>query len=310
MKYKFIDKRYTWNNAFRYMRDCTKHAMDILGHEEVEDSLPADINFYNHCTIEETESTRFLDSLILKPTGPSSNFFSIDEIGYANSSSIVFDEPFEYEFYKITDSNRNYITQMINDKANKWDYHNERNWSDAEGVPDDHILIIGQCPADETVTRFSFGNHWTKLCAIVDELHLENLVIKLHPRHYKKENRDLTPDIYKKIQAWEKRGHLVIKNYVSIHTILPHTRVAITENSTAGIECMMHNIPIVSYGYPEYHWVTNDLRILSQLPNIIDNLDWFKKEKQEQFLHWYLFDYLCNDIDSTIRRLKCLDMIS
>ena len=53
-------------------------------------------------------------------------------------------------------------------------------------------------------------------------------------------------------------------------------------------------------------FVSNDLKYWLIIPKYVNT----KKEKQEQFLHWYLFDYLCNDIDSTIRRLKCLDMIS
>jgi len=96
----------------------------------------------------------------------------------------------------------------------------------------------------------------------------------------------------------------VFSSYESIHSILPYTKVAITENSTAGIECMMHDVPIISYGYPDYHWITNDLRILTKLRNSVDDLTWFNKEKSRRFLCWYVFDYLCYDIPTTMRRLE------
>jgi len=174
-------------------------------------------------------------------------------------------------------------------------------WPDAKDVKDDHILIIGQMPEDETVKGFGFGNHWDKMCQIIDKLDEYNLVIKLHPRIRKASHR--IRDINKCIKEWESRGHQVFSAYESIHSVLPYTKVAIIENSTAGIECMMHDVPIISYGYPDYHWITKDLRILTTLRNSIDDLSWFNKEKSRRFLCWYVFRYLCSDIPTTHSRL-------
>jgi hypothetical protein len=67
---------------------------------------------------------------------------------------------------------------------------------------------------------------------------------------------------------------------------------------------MMHDVPIISYGYPDYHWITKDLRILTQLNECIDNMNWFNKKLSRQFLIWYVNDYLCYDIPSTMKRLE------
>ena len=66
---------------------------------------------------------------------------------------------------------------------------------------------------------------------------------------------------------------------------------------------MMHNVPIISYGYPDYHWITKDLRILTELKGYIKDLSWYNADQSQQFLIWYIYDYLCNDIPSTYNRL-------
>ena len=67
---------------------------------------------------------------------------------------------------------------------------------------------------------------------------------------------------------------------------------------------MMHDVPIISYGYPDYHWITKDLRILTRLNEYVDNTSWFNVSTSRKFLTWYIFDYLCCDIPSTMKRLE------
>ena len=129
---------------------------------------------------------------------------------------------------------------------------------------------------------------------IVDKLSDENIIIKVHPRY---KNKIL-------IKKWKDAGHRVITAFDSIHTILPKTRVAIVDNSTAGIECLMHKVPIISYGWPEYHWATQKLQSLSQLKDLVNDLSWHDPVYTNNFINWYIYDYLCSDIDSTINRLK------
>jgi CDP-glycerol glycerophosphotransferase (TagB/SpsB family) len=193
----------------------------------------------------------------------------------------------------------------------------ESKWSDREDlkmssttidVPDNHILVIGQMPGDETVCKQSFGSHWDKLILIVRKLYKQYpLVIKIHPTLQSEAEKSGTWLQYKEtIDEWKNLGITVVEGRESIHGILPKTKVAIIENSTAGIECMMHDVPIISYGYPEYHWITKDLRHLPQLTNAINDLSWWSKEKNRKFLSWYCEQYLCYDQESTTRRIKWL----
>ena len=300
MQYKFYERRYSFKGNFAYAANCIRHALDMMGHTESE-TEEADLHIYNH-TCRDLEPFMEENAIIFKPTAPTSKHFQICDLGYANSSRITFEEPVEYEYRKYDNTEWNEIQDMVQRKANKWDDSIMLKWPDAKDVKDDHILIIGQMPEDETVMGFGFGDHWKKMYQIIDKLDDYNLVIKLHPRIRKASHR--IRDINKCIKEWELRGHQVFSGYESIHSILPYTRVAITENSTAGIECMMHDVPIISYGYPDYHWITKDLRILTTLRNSIDDLSWFNKEKSRRFLCWYVFEYLCSDIPTTMNRLE------
>lgn len=300
MRYKFHEHRYTFKGNFSYAADCIRHSLDMMGHEE--DNESPELHVYNH-TCRDLEPDMPENSIIFKPTAPTSKHFQICREGYANSSEITFEEPVEYEYRKYDNVEWNEINDLIERRANKWDDSIVSTWPDAKNVKKDHILIIGQMPEDETVMGFGFGDHWKKMCMIIDKLEdRDNLVIKLHPRIRKASHR--IKNINKYIEEWKGKGHQVFSNYESIHSILPYTKVAITENSTAGIECMMHDVPIISYGYPDYHWITNDLRILTKLRNSVDDLTWFNKEKSRRFLCWYVFDYLCYDIPTTMRRLE------
>ena len=300
MRYKFHEHRYTFKGNFSYAADCIRHSLDMMGHEE--DNESPELHVYNH-TCRDLEPDMPENSIIFKPTAPTSKHFQICREGYANSSEITFEEPVEYEYRKYDNIEWNEINDLIERRANKWDDSIMLKWPDAKNVKKDHILIIGQMPEDETVMGFGFGDHWKKMCMIIDKLEdRDNLVIKLHPRIRKASHR--IKDINKYIEEWKGKGHQVFSSYESIHSILPYTKVAITENSTAGIECMMHDVPIISYGYPDYHWITNDLRILTKLRNSVDDLTWFNKEKSRRFLCWYVFDYLCYDIPTTMRRLE------
>ena len=299
MKFKFHETRYTFDRGnFSYAADCIKHALEMMGHEE--QSKNADLHIYNH-TCRDLEPDMEENAIIFKPTAPTSKHFQICRRGYANSSEITFYEPM-YDWKKIANEEWDEVQSMIERRANKWDDSIMLKWPDAEDVKDNHILIIGQKPDDETVNGFSFGDHWKKLCMIVEKLNERpNLVIKLHPS----EDRKLQMEA-KTIEKWKQKGHQILTGYQSIHSVLPKTKVAITENSTAGIECMMHDVPIISYGYPDYHWITKDLRILTRLNEYVDNLGWFNVSSSRKFLLWYINDYLCSDIPSTGRRLERL----
>jgi len=299
MQYKFHEHRYTFNGQFAYAADCIRHSLDMMGYTK-STSKEADLHIYNH-TARDLEPDMPENSIIFKPTAPTGKHFQIDTLGYANSSSITFDKP-KFENRVVDNTEWNEIQEMVSRRANKWDSAELFKWEEATGkLKDDHILIVGQMPEDETVKGFGFGNHWDKMCQIIEKLKDENLVIKLHPRISKASH--IIKDLNKTILQWENDGHQVITGYVSIHSVLPKTKVAIIENSTAGIECMMHDVPIISYGYPDYHWITKDLRILTELKGYIKDMSWYNQRASRRFLIWYIYDYLCYDIPSTYNRL-------
>jgi len=279
--------------------------MTKLGHTEFnpldvpnEWSFGPEINIYNHCHKSELTTS---NNIILKPTGPTSKHFALDSIGYANSSSLAFKEPCELRKEYTNNSYDDRIKYLIECKANKWDDSILLKWRrEKQEIPEDHILVIGQMPDDETVNGFGFGDHWSKICHIVNKLKQYKfpVVVKLHPSM---KLRGKQKDI---VDKWIQCGITVIDGYISIHDVLRKSRVSIVENSTAGIECMMHRIPIISYGFPEYHWATKKLQSLTQLEDLIYDLTWHDADYAWRFINWYINDYLCTDIDSTVRRLK------
>ena len=278
--------------------DIIRSAMAILGYKE---SKKPTIRFYNHIS----NPDRKKNILIVKPTAPTAKHFAIDPWGYANDSQIAYEEPdwmnpFDYTM-NIRD-NRAYVKNLITNKANKWDDSILLKWrKPKKEIPDDYVLIIGQMPNDETVKGFGFGSHLGKINDIAFRLKSigQPFIIKLHPSYKatSKWERSL-------LNRWKKFDFDVRTGYQSIHDYLKKAKVAIVDNSTAGIECLMHEVPLISYGWPEYHWATARLQTLPQLEYLVSDLSWHQPIRAKMFCEWYINHYLCTDINSTIRRLK------
>lgn len=279
-----------------------------------DESRQKDLFVYNHTyrqDLIDKEIYRSENSLFLKPTGPTPAHYTIDRLGYGSYLSIAYEKP-NFENYDYRDFFDKKVKKWIENDENKWsDRPKLRSISSTHNIPDNHILVLGQMTADETVTNFSFGNHWKKLLRIVQEVQKRKdpIVIKLHPEYYnslRKSNRASSRGLDDQIIKWMGAGITVITDLTSLHDVLPKTKVAITENSTSGIECMLHSVPIISYGYPEYHWITKDLRHVCALNPSINDMSWFDVEKARSFIAWYCEEYMCYDYDSTVRRLKQL----
>jgi len=285
VEYKIYQYRF---DNFTKFEDIIRQSLNELGH--IESDNP-DLNIYNHCHKSEITTD---NNIIFKPTAPTSKHFALDTIGYANTSMLAYEKPTDDIFGDIERRDWVSIQELRKTKPNKWDDSILLKWRDSKNVKDDHILIIGQMPDDETVNGFGFGDHIKKLEMIVKTLEDENLIIKLHPRY---KNKAL-------VKKWEDAGHRVITAFDSIHSILPKTKVAIVDNSTAGIDCLMHEVPVISYGWPEYHWATQKLQTLPQLKELVRDLSWYRPVYADSFIEWYINHYLCSDISSTVRRLK------
>lgn len=289
MEFKFHDHKF--ENIGRWY-DVIRSAMNELGHTENPDK--ADIHFYNHI---ENNGPSDENIIIVKPTAPTSKHFALDKLGYANASELAYKEPILNDDIEQMDWQS--IIDLRNTKPNKWDDSILLKWRPAK-IFKEHILIIGQQPHDETVNGFGFGDHWKKLTMIVDYLspmHY-NLIVKLHPA------MKIRGKIKDKVDAWLHNGIDVRTGFNSVHDFLPHTTCAIVDNSTAGIECLMHEVPVISYGWPEYHWATKKLQTLPQLQDLLHDMSWHRPVYARQFIEWYINHYLCTDINNTVRRLK------
>lgn len=281
----------------------------------IKEDSEEDVYVYNHVPKSNLIEKDFYlgrKTLILKPTGPTPEYFTIDTEGYAASSSITYTKPC-FEGYDSTTFFEDKVPFIKESREHKWSDRPELQFLDSEvPVPDNHILIMGQMPGDETVTKMSFGDHWRKLEAIVDFLSKRDypLVVKVHPTLKRESNKPNDEGItgwsyyYARIKEWKAKGVTVLYGFESLHDILPKTKIAILENSTSGIDCLLYDVPIISYGYPEYHWVTFDLRHLQQLPQALGNLDWYSKELSRSWLSWYCVEYQCYNYSSTLKRLK------
>lgn len=267
-----------------------------------------DIYVHNHTYREDLHDRGFFvpeKCLFLKPTGPSHEHFTIDTRGYAAGSDITYKKP-DFENIDSTQFFQTMVPFYKEQKSNKWKDRQDLQFSsEVLNVPDNHILLIGQMPGDETVTKMSFGDHWNKFCSLVNLLKGENLVIKVHPTLESEARKNDCWETYAKdIHTWLMEGLCVFYGFESLYDILPKTRVAIVENSTAGVDCILHEVPVISYGYPEYHWVTKDLRHLHLLREFIQDLSWWKKDLANKWVAWYCTKYQCYNYASTLKRVK------
>jgi len=323
-------KRYTplygdWYNMYTHVIDCLVELgyevrlspfLDLGGGDRrpdipigLEGSSPEDLHIYNHTYIDDIKHLGLYvgpKCLFIKPSGPTPKHFSLDTQGYGCHVSIAYNKPdfenYDYRYFFTIE-----VPKIIENKVNKWTGREILQSTDLSvNIPKDHVLVLGQMPLDETVVNFSFGNHWEKVVKVVSELQKESnpIVVKLHPEFY--EHHESKKDLDKTLEEWQSKNIVVIKDLTSLHDILPSTKVAILENSTSGLECLLHKVPIISYGYPEYHWVTKDLRHVIKLNEYINDLSWYDEEKAKAFIAWYSEQFMCYDKNSTFKRLKSL----
>ena len=272
---------------------------------------PNHLYVFNHTHVYEIEKhnwNRGKINFFVKPSGPGGKHFTIDTLGYASHSSVTYQKP-NFENVKYEDFYNTEVKEWINNKINKWDGdENEPDFIEPTvNIPEDHILFIGQMPGDEVCSHFSFGDHWHKFNTLINSLVTNKpVVIKLHPYMGVEGSQEwaISKGMYNTIAEWKDRGYTVLLDFTNIHNILPKTNVAIVENSTAGLECLMHDVPVISYGYPEYHWVTKDLRHAINISKYANDISWYNEYAAKSWFTWYAKEYVCHDTKSSINRLK------
>jgi len=320
--YRFSNMRETWYKRVQWMvNSLLKYGIEVKPHPNFKCrglNLPlydftkdhnADICIYNHADISCLTGNvlQVKKNWFFKPTVPDENHTTLDEMGYGPYSSITYKKP-NFEQMPQRKVNKFFSTKVknwITKKTTKW---GNRFKNDTQKIEEtDYHLILGQCGGDEVVTRHDFGHYFTKMKQIVRELaRIDNrlIIVKLHPytdgEHAT--NNNFSMMLKQEIEAINPAVR-VFTGKVNIHNFIKNARCIFLANSGAGFEAMMHHKPIISWGYPEYHWVTYDLRHLADLLRAI-RLDWFNAEKSDKFLYWYMEKHCFYNQETSDRRIK------
>jgi hypothetical protein len=294
------------HNKFKYsgFDGVGQYRFDIHGHD-------IDICIYNHTDISQIvgDVVKAKKNLFFKPTVPERGYTTLDPLGYGPYSSITYEKP-AFDIFNEEEVNNFYSTEVkrwINLRPNKW--YKLFNPVEQTIEEDDYYLIAGQCYGDEVVKRHDFGSYKEKVENVVRELARvdpsRDIIVKLHP-YVNGSDEPMTGGFGEYIKNELEKLSPLVKVYtgnLSIHDFLPKARCVFLANTGAGFEAMMHNKPIVSWGNPEYHWVTYRLLHLADIIRAINIDTWFNKFKQQQFLYWYTKHYCFYDDESCYRRV-------
>jgi len=274
---------------------------------------PCDVAIYNHATQADLAGNviKSFANWFLKPTVPDENHATLDTLGYGPYSSITYKRP----PYLYADDSK--VEEFFATTVAGWTSSRVCKWGDKlkeqpedPGV-EDFYLVLGQCAGDSVVTAMDFGGYVAKLNAVVAQLLRADsrpVVVKLHP--YMNGTNNEQPHFSKKVQEdllalSPQRRVKVVLGKCSVHPLIARSRAVVLANSGAGFEAMMHRKPIISWGFPEYHWVTYDLRLLCDMKRAI-RLDWFDAKAQSKFLYWYMQKYCFFDQASADFRVDVL----
>lgn len=322
--YRFQNMRTSWANQINWVAtalfelgyDISQHKSLIcdlknsVPYNHIRDN-PCDLVIYNHADVSHLTGN-IIDAKktwFFKPTVPTCYHTTLDELGYGPYSSITYNKP-TFEKCNLKDVQKFFKTKVkkwIDDKNTKWGNTFEN--KDEEVDYHDYALVLGQCGGDEVVTRHDFGSYFCKLIQVIKELIRVTdglIIVKLHPYTDGENAKDevFSSKIDKQIKDIEPSRIKVYRNKSNIHNFIKNAKYVVLANSGAGFEVMMHHKPIISWGFPEYHWVTYDLRHLSDLKRAVSNLDWFDKNKSDKFLYWYLEKYCFYDLETCKNRVK------
>ena len=305
-----------WNSPDERSARLEKFDGDFDPEEDKDKKI--DLVIYNHCDIHEinqqTDKIKSDYKWIFKPTPPTETHVTLDELGFGSYSSITYDKPdFEDIPQDVVDNFfESSVDMWINLKSSKWGENYFGIDSDLE--EDDFYLILWQCGGDSVVNRQDFGSYFDKVEAIIRELDKVDdrpIVVKLHPytngqssdvihsvdwvEHFTKKFTSINPDKIK-----------IYSNFSSVHEFIPRARCVFVGNSGAGYEVMMHSKPMVSFCYPEYHWITYDLRKVCDISNAIKVEEWFNPDLSDRFLYWFSEKYCYYDLDTARKRVDDL----
>jgi hypothetical protein len=306
--YKYSDMKVSWARQMRWVAEALRLNDVEVKHKDIvckglsvptynpKKDNPCDIAIYNHIDISNLTGNvlKAKNNWFFKPTVPDEVHTTLDTLGYGPFSSITYSKP---DFESVSNAE---VSNFFSTKVEDWKNSGTNKWS-LEGFKEkpeipykDYWLILGQCGGDSVNTRHDFGDYFTKLRQVATELSRIDdrlIIIKLHP-HMDGKDADNTvfSESFKTQLEKISKNIKVYNGKIGIHNFIENCKAVILGNSGAGFEAMMHHKPIIAWGYPEYHWISFDLRHLANLVRAI-NLDWFDVKRQDKFLYWYMEKY-------------------
>lgn len=293
-----------WQNRFQYLVNgllanginTYKHPLfkcDLKNTLNYSDKAKFNITIYNHSDESFNYQFKAAHNWYFKPTIPTEDHVTLDPMGYGSYSTATYNRP-PYLKFKINEAK-----DFINTKVKSWVSSGETKWGKILQPytikESGYILVLAQCEADYSVKRHDFGDYISRINAIVDELIScsdKNIIIKAHP-HCRLSIFNDNPRIK------------IIKGKYSTHNLIKNSECVVVANSGSGFEALFHDKPVICWSYPEYHWVSYDLRHLCDMKNAL-KLDWYDSNSVKLFLYWYFEHYCFYDDESAARRIKYL----
>lgn len=291
-----------------------KFLCDIDGAIEYKGEEKCDLVVYNHCDVTQIKGDviKADRTWIFKPTVPDDFQTTLDELGYGSYSSITYKKP---DFENVSEEE---VKNFFDTRVKSWVENNTSKWGndhfkqiDSLELSEGYYLVLGQCGGDSVVNHQDFGSYFVKLKKIIDyliDLNDRHVVVKLHPYMNGKDyiegkDEDVITNFIDSYKPLKEKVTL-FGDFSSIHSFLPNAYCVVVGNSGSGFEAMMHHKPVISFCYPEYHWVTYDLRKLCDIWRAVKVEDWFDREASDKFLYWYMDKYCFYDEQSARNRVK------
>jgi hypothetical protein len=147
-----------------------------------------------------------------------------------------------------------------------------------------YVLFLCQIPHDETIKYHSDVSVWDALKYTLEatkELNMP-LVVKGHPV-----NPGSMAPLHSLCKLYK---HVYWFDNINIHDLIPKAHAVVVVNSGTGMEAMLHNRPVVTFGRCEYDCVSNK----ATADNIVDILRspvFNEKEVRAFFESWYEWTY-------------------
>ena len=313
-----------WNTPYRWITESlTAQNIEVYRHPglrlrfDVETSASltaADLVIYSHTT---ARHVRGFDGpqWFVKSTGPGKFHTTLDPLGYGPYSSITYEKP---PFDQVSDEE---VERFFEEEAGRWGNTGDSKWGkglfgNCEVPFEEYILVLTQTLRDETVTNMFFGDYLNSLKIVIHSLALTTdlpIVVKIHPwtdphkgfvngQPVPSGETAITESVLTVISAISPKVHC-FTGFTSVHSFFPRARAVVLCNSGAGIEALLHKKPIISWGFPEYHWVTYDLRHACDMERAL-SLEWVNQQAADRFTYWYVTQYCLYSYESAVRRVS------